>query len=208
VIFSWDDLNRDHIARHGVSPDEAENVVHGAENPFPQAIADDKWLVWGATESGRHLQVIYVVKMPSDVSYESLAVEDWISLESGKVTLVIRVIHAMDLTARMKPASPASEVVMTLKKQTIDENDFDALDRLAHSITLDQLRPLKPQQRSQWETIKRGRPKKPPGTKAVPTLITVEPQLLRRADAYAKKTGVSRSQLFSDAIRRKIELAR
>ena len=43
----------------------------------------------------------------------------------------------------------------------------------------------------------------------MPTLITVEPQLLRRADAYAdayayayaKKSGLSRSQLFSDALR-------
>jgi hypothetical protein len=44
-----------------------------------------------------------------------------------------------------------------------------------------------------------------PGTKAVPTLITVEPRLLQQADAYAKKVGVSRSQLFSDAIRGRIK---
>lgn len=47
-----------------------------------------------------------------------------------------------------------------------------------------------------------------PGTKSVPTLITVEPQLLRRADAFAKRTGLSRSQLFSDALRRRIDSAK
>ena len=47
-----------------------------------------------------------------------------------------------------------------------------------------------------------------PGTKSVPTLITVEPQLLRRADAFAKKTGLSRSQLFSDGLRQRIDSAK
>lgn len=102
MIFSWDDVNRDHIARHGVSPEEAEYVVCRAENPFPQTIEDDKLVVWGTTESGRHLQVIYVFKSPDEVSYESLAVEDWMSIEAGEVAMVIRVIHAMDLTERMK----------------------------------------------------------------------------------------------------------
>jgi hypothetical protein len=91
------------------------------------------------------------------------------------------------------------------KKIRTDENDFDALDRLARSITPSKLRPLTAQQEDQWKEAKRGRPKKPPGAKAVPTLITVEPRLLRRADAYAKKTGLSRSQLFSDALRQRID---
>jgi hypothetical protein len=101
---------------------------------------------------------------------------------------------------------------MNAKKTTrtakTNENDFQALDRTARSITPDKLRPLTPAQRVRWESAKRGRPKKPPGTKAVPTLITVEPQLLRRADAYAKKAGLSRSQLFSDALRQRIESAK
>jgi hypothetical protein len=97
---------------------------------------------------------------------------------------------------------------MKAKKTKTDENNFEALDRLARSVTLDKLRPLTPEQRSSWEAVKRGRPKKSPGTKAVPTLITVEPQLLRRADAYAKKAGVSRSQLFSDALRQRIDSAK
>jgi hypothetical protein len=43
-----------------------------------------------------------VLKTPDEVSYESLAVEDWMDVESGEVTEVIRVIHAMDLTPAMK----------------------------------------------------------------------------------------------------------
>ncbi len=85
-----------------------------------------------------------------------------------------------------------------------DENDLAALDKLAASITPQKLRPLTPAQRGRWEAARRGRPKKPPGAKAVPTLITVEPELLRRADAYAKKAGLSRSQLFADALRQRI----
>jgi uncharacterized DUF497 family protein len=102
MIFSWDDVNRDHIAKHGVSPGEAERVVRTARNPFPETVEDDKFVVWGATESGRYLQVIYVLKMASEVSYWSLAVEDWIGVEAGEITDVIRVIHAMDLTPVMK----------------------------------------------------------------------------------------------------------
>jgi hypothetical protein len=97
---------------------------------------------------------------------------------------------------------------MNSKKRKTDENDFNALDRLARGITPQKLRPLTPQQRSRWKAAKRGRPKKAPGAKAVPTLITVEPHLLRQVDAYAKKAGVSRSQLFSDAIRQRIELTK
>ena len=93
---------------------------------------------------------------------------------------------------------------MKNKKTTTDENDFEALERLAKAITPEKLRPMTPEQRGRWEAARRGRPKKAPGTKAVPTLITVEPQLLRRADAYAKKAGMSRSQLFSDALRQRI----
>ncbi len=96
---------------------------------------------------------------------------------------------------------------MATKKKKTDEDDFDALERLARSITPEKLRPLTPEMKRRWEAAKRGRPKKPAGTNAVPTLVTVEPQLLRRADAYAKKSGISRSQLFSEAVRMRLETA-
>jgi hypothetical protein len=51
---------------------------------------------------------------------------------------------------------------MAAKKPKTNEIDFDALDRLAHSITPEQMHPLTAQQQDQWEAIKRGRSKKPP----------------------------------------------
>jgi hypothetical protein len=78
------------------------------------------------------------------------------------------------------------------------------VDRLARGITPEKLRPLTPAQRRRWEAARRARPKKSPGTQAVPTLIIVEPKLLRRVDAYAKKAGLSRSQLFADAVRQRM----
>jgi hypothetical protein len=57
---------------------------------------------FGGNRVGGLLQVIYVLKIPDEVTYESLAVEDWMSVEAGNVTVVVRIIHAMELTARMK----------------------------------------------------------------------------------------------------------
>jgi hypothetical protein len=43
--------------------------------------------------------------------------------------------------------------------------------------------------------------------RVIPTLITVEPDLLGQADAYAKKAGMSRSQVFAQAIRDRLAAA-
>lgn len=93
---------------------------------------------------------------------------------------------------------------MKTKRPKVDEHDFEALDKLAHSITLAKLRPLTPAQQRMWEEAKRGRPKKAPGTKAVPTMITVEPKLLKKVDAYARRQGMSRSQLFAEAVQKRM----
>jgi hypothetical protein len=94
---------------------------------------------------------------------------------------------------------------MIRSKQKIDENDFEALDRLARSLTPERMRPLSPEMRRRWEAAVRGRPRKAPGTKAVPTMITVEPALLKRIDAGARKAGVSRSQFLANAARRELD---
>jgi hypothetical protein len=44
---------------------------------------------------------------------------------------------------------------MATKKKKTDENDFEALDRLARGITLEKLRPLTAQQRRRWEAARR-----------------------------------------------------
>src|SRR3954452_10542463 len=54
------------------------------------------------------------------------------------------------------------------------------------------LRPLTPAQRRQWDRIKRrGRPKK--GLGAKPVSVTIEADLLRRADEYAARHGLTRA---------------
>ena len=78
--FRWNEWNIEHIARHGVSPEEAELVVRSARRPYPLARPDDKRLVIGRGYGGRWLQVVYVFSR-----------ED-----------VVFVIHARPLTDREK----------------------------------------------------------------------------------------------------------
>jgi len=59
--FRWNQWNIEHLSSHGVDPDEAEEVVQAARNPFPRRIGDDKLLVWGPGRGGRLLQIIFVV---------------------------------------------------------------------------------------------------------------------------------------------------
>lgn len=59
--FRWNAWNVEHLAPHGVSPEEAELVVSGARRPYPLHREDDKWLVWGAGLGGRLLQVVFVL---------------------------------------------------------------------------------------------------------------------------------------------------
>ncbi len=67
VEFRWNQWNVDHIAKHGVSPEEAEYVVDHARRPFPRYHGTGKYLVRGQSEAGRWLQVIYVFDPPAIV---------------------------------------------------------------------------------------------------------------------------------------------
>jgi uncharacterized DUF497 family protein len=78
--FRWIDWNLDHIAEHGIEPEEAELVVRNAKPPFPEEIGDEKAIVKGRGTGGRFLQVIYLVD-PDDTIF---------------------VIHARPLTEREK----------------------------------------------------------------------------------------------------------
>ena len=40
-----------------------------ARSPFPLVQADEKYLVWGATENGRLLQVVFVIHPTFDIRY-------------------------------------------------------------------------------------------------------------------------------------------
>jgi uncharacterized DUF497 family protein len=67
VDFRWNEWNEEHVASHGVLPEEAEAVVESARRPFPRKIDDDKWLVWGRGTGGRLLQVIFLVEAEDSV---------------------------------------------------------------------------------------------------------------------------------------------
>lgn len=59
--FRWIEWNIGKVAKHGVTPKEAEQVVESARRPYPTVAGDGKWLVLGQTGAGRYLQVVYLV---------------------------------------------------------------------------------------------------------------------------------------------------
>ncbi len=52
----WDDRNRDHIAEHGVSDVEVEEVCYS--DPYVRRARNNALAVYGQTENGRYLLVI------------------------------------------------------------------------------------------------------------------------------------------------------
>ncbi len=58
--FRWNEDNLEHIAKHGVQAEEAEDVVRHARRPYPCQAGHGKWRVWGQTRFGRYLQVVFV----------------------------------------------------------------------------------------------------------------------------------------------------
>ena len=66
-------------------------------------------------------------------------------------------------------------------------------------------RPLPPAMRQQWNRAKRrGRPTKPVEQHAARVLVTLPPDLLREADAYAHKRGMTRAALVAECLRKVI----
>jgi len=68
AAFRWSRWNVEHIARHGVDPDEAEDVVLDARPPYPLQRPDDRFIVWGPGRGGRLLQVVFVLD-PDETVY-------------------------------------------------------------------------------------------------------------------------------------------
>jgi hypothetical protein len=59
--FRWIRWNVEHLERHGIAPESAEEVIESADSPYPRRIDDDKLLVWGPCDHGELLQVIFVL---------------------------------------------------------------------------------------------------------------------------------------------------
>ena len=79
-----------------------------------------------------------------------------------------------------------------LREATLEFNEPLILERRSRPLT-------KVEQAEYRRAMKRGRPREGEGSKRV--LITVERGLLRRADAYARREGISRSELIARGLR-------
>jgi len=61
MSFDWDQANRGHIARHGVTPVEAEQVISGASLPIgtEERSGEERHTELGETAAGRLLVVAW-----------------------------------------------------------------------------------------------------------------------------------------------------
>lgn len=83
------------------------------------------------------------------------------------------------------------------------ERIYREIDDKSTAQLLAESKPLSPAQRSRWKRVKKnlgGRPKLGKFGTAIVS-VTVEKELLRKADAFAKAKGINRSELFSRGVR-------
>jgi hypothetical protein len=79
------------------------------------------------------------------------------------------------------------------------ERIYNEIDRESPEDRLARSRPLNARERRQWQRFKRmGRPKVGKGAKTIS--LTVEMGLLKQADAYAKRHGISRAKLVAQGL--------
>jgi len=80
------------------------------------------------------------------------------------------------------------------------ERIYNELDAETPEESLARSRPLNTRERQQWRRFKAkmGRPKIGRGAKTIS--LTVELTLLKRADAYAKRHGISRARLVAQGL--------
>ena len=162
------------------------NVNH-AKRPWPKIVEGEKRIVWGQTAAGRMLQVAYVFDLDDTVF----------------------VIHAMDLPRQEAAVSP--ETTMSKAKIWYSRLPASELDKLAAGsdkpVDKSAMKPLSPTQRQQETRARRklGRPRVGGGAEKL--RISMERGLLKKVDAFAKKSGVSRSELIAESLRRTIGAA-
>lgn len=74
--FDWDEGNLPHVALHGVTPDEVEQVFFSNPLEFEGRIVEgeERFLIVGATDAGRILNVVWTErdgKIRTVTAYES-----------------------------------------------------------------------------------------------------------------------------------------
>jgi len=82
--FAWNEWNLEHVAKHGVTRQEAEYVVSNAETPFPWPLDDERMVVLGWTGT-RYIQIIFILTTPERDIYiihaRPLDKKDWQQFE-------------------------------------------------------------------------------------------------------------------------------
>ena len=83
-----------------MTPVEAEYVVERAHPPWPQQKGGEKLVVWGPTDTGRLLQVIFVLKRADEIEFDALTMDQWAQVDDDD--RIVYVVHSMELTPAMK----------------------------------------------------------------------------------------------------------
>jgi uncharacterized DUF497 family protein len=64
----WDEWNEEHIARHGIDPEEVEEVLVGLFSPpLIQRARQGSYRALGQTAGGRYLAVFFALRAPGGV---------------------------------------------------------------------------------------------------------------------------------------------
>ena len=185
--FRWNAWNEEHIARHGVAPDEAESVV---SDSHPRYRGDGKYRVVGRGQGGRWLQVVYVLD------------------EDGTVY----VIHARPLTDSEKRNAEAE---MRKTKKPYWEMTTDELAQATREFDREDVGEtfceMTPAEEKAWRAAVSKRPlPRSLRTKGV-TKVSFEIDvafLLKRVDALAKKRGISRAHPLTEGLEAMLTKAR
>jgi len=86
--FEWDKHNQRHLARHGISRSEAEDVLSGNHVLLEYEMVgyEDRWIAIGSTRAGRILMVVFAVReeamrpitgWPADKEASALYFREW-----------------------------------------------------------------------------------------------------------------------------------
>ena len=64
VEFDWDEQNENHLAKHGITRSDAEDVLSGNHIllEFQMEENEQRWVAVGATRSGRILNIVFTVR--------------------------------------------------------------------------------------------------------------------------------------------------
>jgi hypothetical protein len=95
---------------------------------------------------------------------------------------------------KAKPLSPAEAARL--------DREVAELAKLSTEELRARARPMTAAEAAQWERMRRGRPRKPPARKAKRVLFTIDPEVLKQADRYARSHGLTRAQLIANGLRR------